>query len=129
MVTHLTPHPSTIYNQRDDDSPTPMPQSVCRPDDCPMADRVARIERTVDGHTRDLGKGAVTMTRLEGNLDRLTDSINRLEAAVDKFQSKSETPNKYSDKVITALINVGVPAGLIMAVWLAVKSGVIAVHP
>lgn len=129
---HQTPRPMQAVSH-DDDS-TPMPQSACSsPDGCPMAERVSRLERTADSHTRELGKGAVMMTRLEGNMDRLTDSVDRLEKTLDRFQLKVETraekPNRYLEMAISAAIQWGIPLLGIAAIWAVVKSGAVAVHP
>lgn len=127
---HATPAPQ----QPPDDGQTPMPQTACAGGDgCPMADRVYRLERVSEQHTRELANGAVTMTRLEGNIDRLTDSVDRLEKTLEKFQSKVETReekgNKYIDVAISALIQWGVPIAVVAMIWAIVKSGAVAVHP
>lgn len=98
-----------------------------------MSDRVARIEAIVDRHSKELSQGAVTMTRLEGNISRLTDSVDRLEHTLEKFQTKveakAEAPNKYGDLILSALIQWGVPIIGISILWAAFKSGAVAVHP
>ena len=132
---HRTPPPglhriSTSYISDEESESTPMPQSVCQnsgSDGCPMAERVNRIERTLDVHTRDLGKGAVTMTRLEGNLNRFADTLDRLDAAVAKFGAKVDQPNRYGEMIISALIQWGVPVAVVAIIWALINSGAVVI--
>ncbi len=127
---HATPAPQ----QPPDDGHTPMPQTMCSGGDgCPMADRVYRLERVSEQHTKELGRLAVATTKVEGNNDRLADSIDRLERTLEKFQAKVETReekgNKYIDAAIAALIQWGVPISVIALIWAVVKSGAVVVSP
>lgn len=107
---------------------------------CHMSDRIARIEATVDRHTKELSQGAITMTSLECNISRFNDSVERIEKALEKFQTKIEAkaelleekasaPNKYFDMAVSSLIQWGVPISGIAIAWAAFKSGAVAVHP
>lgn len=135
---------STLYQSDPVSDLYPHPECKTQPEHCPLAERVSRLERTAENHQKELGRGAIWMTRIEGNLERLAGSVDRLDNTLEKFQVQVEKRaekaaekaaeelrkgNKYGDMIVSSLIQWGIPLLGLAAIWAVVSSGAVKVLP
>jgi hypothetical protein len=100
--------------------PTP-----CTPHHCGQERRIRHLERAVDDHDKRLHDGDLVMRDLKHAITSLQSSVDALSRQIAKHDTALTAPNPVWSKVKDALISRAVPTVVVMALWLAAKSGVI----
>jgi len=94
-------------------------------EECKQVEKIARLESKVDDHDRRLQAGALAFVEMRGDIKALTKAVTD---AVDMVKSQAAEAGRvnWGHEILRAIINWGVPAGVLVLVWALVGSGVVA---
>lgn len=101
------------------------PSGLHQTEDCKQTERIARLEVKVDDHDSKLQAGALSFVEMRGDIKALTKAVNDAVEMVKAQVAEAGRVN-WGHEILRAIINWGVPAGVLVLVWALVGSGVVA---
>lgn len=102
------------------------PSGLHQSEECKQVEKIARLESKVDDHDRRLQAGALAFVEMRGDIKALTKAVTD---AVDLVKTQAAEAGKvnWGHEILRAIINWGVPVGVLVLVWALVGSGAVSV--